>query len=128
MSLPRIVLSLVLTVALSAAPVAQALAMAASSAPQAAGLHASHADRDYYNQIDHDAASTHGHLQHSNSCVKHDSCNDSCCVSCTHCFTGMSLLPLPSDVIRPVLTPSVHRLSFSAPIAQRDRPPRVLSR
>lgn len=126
MSLPRIVLSLVLTVALSAAPVVQALAMAATSAPHASGLHASHADKNDY-QIDHNAASAHGHLQHKNACAKHDSCNDSCCVSCAHCFTGMSLLPLPSDVIRPVLTPSVYRLSFSAPIALRDRPPRVLS-
>lgn len=127
MSLPRIVLSLVLTVALSAAPVVQALAMAATSAPHAASLHASHADKSQY-QNDHDAASVLGHLQHNNTCEKHDSCNDSCCVSCVHCFTGMSLLPLPSDVIRPVLTPSVYRLSFSTPIALRDRPPRVLSR
>lgn len=121
MSLPRIALSLLLTLVLTGAPVAQALAMAASSTPHSAGLHAGHVDQQK------DAASAHSHKQHNNSCTQHDSCNGSCCANCAQCFVGMSLLPLHADVIRPVLTPSVHRLSFSSPIALRDRPPRAFS-
>jgi hypothetical protein len=123
MSLPRIALSLLLTLTFSGAPVVQALAMtASSSASHSAGLHAGHADH----QKDADST-THRHKQHNNSCMQHDSCNGSCCTNCAQCFIGVSLSLLHTDVIRPVLTPSVNRLSFSSPIALRDRPPRAFS-
>jgi len=121
MSLPRIALSLILTLTLAGAPVVQALAMATASAPDAAGMHASHA-----NPHD-DATVVLDHNQHDNSCAQHDSCNGACCANCAQCFTGASLFQLYTDVIRPVLTPSVHRLSFSSLISLRERPPRLLS-
>ena len=121
MSLPRIALSLILTLALAGAPVVQALAMAASSAPHSAGMHAGHAA-----QLD-DSVAAPSHNQHDNSCAQHDSCNGTCCANCAQCFTGVSLFQLPTDVIRPVLTPSVHRLSFSSLISLRERPPRLFS-
>jgi hypothetical protein len=37
------------------------------------------------------------------------------------------LFQLYTDVIRPVLTPSVHRLLFSSLISLRERPPRLFS-
>lgn len=121
MSLPRIALSLILTLALAGAPVVQALAMATAAAPDSAGMHAGHAT-----QLD-DSAAASSHNQNNNSCAQHDSCNGSCCANCAQCFTGVSLLPLHTDVIRPVLTPSVHRLSFSSLISLRERPPRLFS-
>jgi len=120
MSLPRFALSLILTLALAGAPVVQALAMAGSSAPHAAGMHAGHAAQQ-------DAASAHNHKQHNNSCAQHDSCNGSCCASCVQCFTGVPPLQYHTDVMLPVLSPSVHRLFFSSLIALRDRPPRAFS-
>ena len=121
MSLPRIALSLILTLALAGAPVVQALAMAAASAPDAAGMHAGHAA-----QLD-DSAPALSDNQNKNSCEQHDSCNGACCANCAQCFTGATLLQLYTDVIRPVLTPSVHRLLFSSLISLRERPPRVFS-
>ena len=119
MSLPRIALSLILTLALAGAPVVQALATAAP--PDAAGMHANHA-------VQHDdATAALDHNQHDNSCAQHDSCNGACCANCAQCFTGASPFQLSTDVIRPVLTPSVHRLLFSSLIFLRERPPRPLS-
>jgi len=121
MSLPRIALSLILTLTLAGAPVVQALAMATASAPEAADMHAGHAA-----QLD-DSAAALNQNQHNNSCTQHDSCNGTCCAYCAQCFTGVPPLSLFTDVIRPVLTPSVHRLSFSTLISLRERPPRVFS-
>ena len=121
MSLPRIALSLILPRALAGAPVVQALAMAASSAPDAAGMHAGHAT-----QLD-DSAPALSHNQHDNSCTQHDSCNGTCCANCAQCFTGVPPLLFFTDVIRPVLTPLVHRLLFSSLISLRERPPRLFS-
>jgi len=121
MSLPRIVLSLILTLTLAGAPVAQALAMAGAAAPASTGMHVGHDA-----QLD-DSAAASSHNQHDNSCAQHDFCDGTCCANCAQCFTGVSLLPLSTDVIRPVLTPSVHRLSFSSLISLRERPPRVFS-
>jgi len=121
MSLPRIALSLILTLTLAGAPVVQALAMATASAPASAGMHAGHAA-----QTD-DSAAAPSHNQHNNSCAQHDSCNGKCCANCAQWFTGAPLLQLSTDVIRPVLTPSVHRLSFSSLISLRERPPRAFS-
>jgi len=112
---------MILTLALAGAPVVQALAMATAAAPDSAGMHAGHAT-----QLD-DSAAASSHNQNNNSCAQHDSCNGSCCANCAQCFTGVSLLPLHTDVIRPVLTPSVHRLSFSSLISLRERPPRAFS-
>jgi hypothetical protein len=121
MSLPRIALSLILTLALAGAPVVQALAMATASAPDAAGMHAGHAA-----QLD-DSAPALSDNQNKNSCEQHDSCNGACCANCAQCFTGATLFQLYTDVIRPVLTPSVHRLLFSSLISLRERPPRLFS-
>jgi len=121
MSLPRIALCLILTLTLSGAPVVQALAMATAATPDATGMHASHVA-----QLD-DSAAVASHNQHDNSCAQHDFCDGTCCANCAQCFMGVSLLPLSTDVIRPVLTPSVHRLSFSSLISLRERPPRVFS-
>ena len=121
MSLPRIALSLILTLALAGAPVVQALAMAAASAPDAVGMHAGHAA-----QLD-DSAPALSDNQNKNSCEQHDSCNGTCCANCAQCFTGVMMFQLHTDVIRPVLTPSVHRLSFSSLISLRERPPRLFS-
>ncbi len=121
MSLPRIALSLILTLALAGAPVVQALAMAAASAPGSAGMHAGHTAQPDA------AAAAPNHNQHKNSCAQHDSCNGTCCANCAQCFTGVPPLPFLIDVIRPVLTPSVHRLSFSSLISLRERPPRLFS-
>jgi hypothetical protein len=121
MSLPRIALSLILTLTLAGAPVVQALAMTAASAPGVAGMHASHVAQldDSGPAIDHD--------QHKNSCPQHDSCNGTCCANCAQCFTVVPPFPFLTDVIRPVLTPSVHRLLFSSLISLRERPPRLFS-
>jgi len=121
MSLPRIALSLILSLALAGAPVVQALAMAGSSPSHAAGIHAGHATQQDA------AASAHNHKQHNSPCAQHDSCNGSCCASCAQCFTGVPPLQFHTDVMRPVLTPSVHRLSFSSLISLRERPPRAFS-
>ena len=121
MSLPRVALSLILTLTLAGAPVLQALAMATASAPDSAGMHAGHATQP------DDVASVSSFQQNKSSCAQHDSCNGTCCANCAQCFTGVSLLPLHTDVIRPVLTPSVHRLSFSSLIFLRERPPRAFS-
>lgn len=121
MSLPRIALSLILTLTLAGAPVAPALAMAAASAADSAGMHAGHAAQP------DDSAPALGHNQNKNSCAQHDSCNSACCANCAQCFTGVPPLPFLADVIRPVLTPSVHRLLPSSPISLRERPPRVFS-
>jgi len=121
MSLPRIALSLILTLALAGAPVVQALAMAAAAVPDAAGMHANHAA-----QYD-DATAALDHDQHKNSCPQHDTCSGTCCANCAQCFTGATLFQLYTDVIRPVLTPSVHSLSFSSLISLRERPPRAFS-
>lgn len=120
MSLPRIMLALFLALALAGAPVVQALAMAAASTPGSAGMHASHATQQ------NDVASVSEPNQH-NTCEQHDSCNGACCASCAQCFTAVPSLQLYTDVIRPVLTPSVLRLLFSSLIPLRDRPPRLLS-
>ncbi len=121
MSLPRIALSLILALTLAGAPVVQALAMVAASAPGSAGMHAGHAAQP------DDSAPAFGHNQNKNSCAQHDSCNGTCCASCAQCVTGVPPLLLYTDVIRPVLTPSVHRLLSASPIALRERPPRVFS-
>lgn len=121
MSLPRIALSLILTLALAGAPVVQALAMTGATAPDSAGMHAGHATPS------DDSATALNHDQHKNSCVQHDSCNGTCCANCAQCFTGAPPLLFLTDVLRPVLTPSVHRLSFSSLISLRERPPRVFS-
>jgi hypothetical protein len=121
MSLPRIALSLILTLTLAGTPVVQALAMATASAPDSVGMHAGHAA-----QLD-DSAAALNHNQHNNCCTQHDSCNGTCCANCAQCSTGVPPLSFLSDVIRPVLTPSVHRLSFSSLISLRERPPRVFS-
>jgi hypothetical protein len=120
MSLPRIALSLTLTLALAGAPVVQALAMTAAAMPGSTGMHAGHAA-----QLD-DSASAINHDQNKNSCAQHDACNGACCANCAQCFTGAPPL-LHTDVIRPVLTPSVHRLLFSSLISLRERPPRLFS-
>ena len=120
MSLPRIALSLILTLALASAPVVQALAMAAASAPDSAGVHAGHA------AMQGDAASAPSLAQPVNSCTQHDSCNGACCASCVQCFTGVTITQFHTDVIRPVLTSSVLHLFFSPSVALRDRPPRTL--
>jgi hypothetical protein len=119
LSLARIALSLILALTLAGAPVVQALAMAAASAPGSAGMHAGHAAQP------DDFAPALGHNQNKNPCAQHDSCNGTCCASCAQCVTGVPPLPLYTDVIRPVLTPSVHRLLFSSLIFLRERPPRV---
>ena len=121
MFLPRIALSLTLTLALAGAPVVQALAMATASASDAVGMHAGHAAQQ------DDAASTSSHNQNKNSCAQHDSCNGACCANCAQCFTGAPPFPFLTDVIRPVLTPSVHRLLLSSLISLRERPPRLFS-
>jgi len=121
MSLPRIALSLILTLVLAGAPVVQALAMAAAAAPDAAAMHVGHAA-----QLD-DSGPALNHDQHKNSCPQHNSCNGTCCANCAQCFTGATLFQLYTDVIRPVLTPSVHRLLFSSLISLRERPPRAFS-
>ncbi len=121
MSLPRIALSLILTLTLAAAPVVQALAMATASAPDSAGAHAGHATQH------DDAVAAASHNQYENSCAQHDSCDGACCANCAQCFTGAPPLLFLADVIRPVLTPSVQRLSFSSLISLRERPPRVFS-
>jgi hypothetical protein len=118
MSLPRIALSLILTLALAGAPVVQALAMAASSAPGSAGMHAGHAAQ-------HAAAPVLKHGQHNKPCAQHDSCNGSCCANCAQSFTGVPPIQFHTDVIRPVLTPSVHHLAVSFLISLRERPPRA---
>ena len=120
MSLPRFGLSLILTLALAAVPVVQALTMAASPAPDSAGMHAGHV-------VQHnDVAPALKHDQ-SNSCAQHNFCDGSCCANCAQCFTGAPPLQFHTDIIRPVLTPSVHRLSFSSLISPRERPPRIFS-
>jgi len=121
MSLPRIALSLILTLTLAGAPVVQALAMATATTPDVAGMHASHAT-----QLD-DSVTVASHNQHDNSCAQHEFCDGTCCANCAQSFTGVPPLPFLTDVIRPVLTPSVHRLSFSSLISLRERPPRVFS-
>jgi len=121
MSLPRIALSLILTLTLAGAPVVQALAMAAASAPGSAGMHAGHAAQP------DDSGPALSHNQNKNSCAQHDSCNGTCCASCAQCVTGVPPLPFLTDVLRPVLTPSVHRLMFSSLISLRERPPRAVS-
>ena len=121
MSLPRIALCLILTLTLSGAPVVQALAMATAATPDATGMHASHVA-----QLD-DSVAVASHNQHENSCAQHDSCDGTCCANCAQCFTGVPPLLFLTDVIRPVLTSSVQRLSFSSLISLRERPPRLFS-
>jgi len=121
MSLPRIALSLILTLTLAGAPVVQVLAMATASAPDSASMHAGHVA-----QLDN-SVSAPSDNQNKNSCEQHDSCNGTCCANCAQCFTGVMMFQIHTDVIRPVLTPSVHRLSFSSLISLRERPPRLFS-
>ncbi len=121
MSLPRIALSLILTLTLAGAPVVQALAMTTAATPDAAGMHAGHAA-----QLDHSAAVA-SHNQHDNSCAQHDFCDGTCCANCAQCFTGAPPFPFLTEVVRPVLTPSVQQLSFSSLISLRERPPRTFS-
>lgn len=117
MSTPRFMLSLMLAFALTGAPVLHGLAKAALPAPEAAASeHAGHADAS--------------HLQHDksgSSCSQHDSCNGQCCNSCTHSFTGGSLLQIDDDHTRTVMTPAVQHLVFSSPLFLRERPPRISS-
>ena len=121
MSLPRFALPFVLTLALAGAPVVQALAMAASSAPDSVGAHAGHGSPQH-----HDAALLK-HDSHNNACAQHDLCDGSCCATCAQCVTGVSLLLFHADVFHPVLTPSEYRLAFRTLVAQHERPPRLLS-
>lgn len=113
----RFILSLLLTLALSTAPVLHGLANAALSAPDAvASEHAGHTDG--------------AHQQHNKSgspCATHDACNGQCCTGCTHSFTGISL-PLVNDAYtRSVMTPAVQHLVASSPSFARERPPRLFS-
>ena len=121
MSLPRFALSFVLTLALAGAPVVQVLAMAASSAPDSTGMHAGHGAQQ------HDAAPVFTNESHSNACAQHDLCDGSCCANCAQCFTGALSLLFYTDVVRPVLTPSVYRLAISTQVSLRERPPRPFS-
>ena len=121
MSLPRFALSFVLTLALAGTPVVQALAMAASSAPGSAGMHAGHGAQQ------HDAALVLKNGSRGNACAQHDLCDGSCCANCAQCFTGAPPLLFYTDVLHPTLTPSVHRLAFRILVALRERPPRIPS-
>ena len=121
MSWPRFALSFVLTLALAGTPVVQALAMAASSAPGSTGMHAGHGASQ------HDAAPVLKNESHGSACAQHDLCDGSCCANCAQCFTGTPSSLLYTDILRPVLTPSVHRLALHTLVALRERPPRIPS-
>ena len=121
MPLARFVLSFVLTLSLAGAPVAQALAMAAASAPDSISAHAGHESA----QLD-DAAHLK-HDSHNEACAQHDLCDGSCCAACAQCVNGVSLFLFYTDVFHPVLTSSVHSLAFRTLVALRERPPRLLS-
>ena len=117
MSPARFILSLLLALALSAAPVLQGLANAALFVPDAAvSEHAGHTDGMHQQ-----------HDKSGSSCATHDVCNGQCCTGCTHSFTGVSF-PLVSDNhIRSVMTPAVQQLVASSPSFARERPPRLFS-
>lgn len=115
----RKILSLLLALMLSTAPVVQVLAGAAAS--DGAGMHAGHAAQP--DAVDPAV----GHGEHENTCAQHDSCNGTCCASCAQSFTGVPAPLLLGDTVKPVLSPFVHRLSFSSPIFLRERPPRIVS-
>jgi len=121
MSLPRFALSFVLTLALAGTPVVQALAMAAASAPDSAGMHAGHGAPQ------HDAAPVLKDGSHGSACAQHDLCDGSCCANCAQCFTGALPLLFYTDVLHPALMPSVHRLTFRTLVSLRERPPRIFS-
>ena len=115
----RMVLSLLLVLALSTAPVVQVVAGAAAS--DGAGLHAGQAALP----AAVDPAASHG--EHENTCAQHDSCNGTCCASCAQSFTGVPSPLLLRDAVKPVSPQFVRRLSFSSPIFLRERPPRTVS-
>jgi hypothetical protein len=117
MNLPRIMLSLILTLTLSGAPVTQALAAAA---PDVTTQHAGHVSHP---ATDSDSAAGHDH--HKNACAQHDSCESSCCKHCNKCSSGLSSSAVQTDVLQSVLTPSVDTLSFSSQSSPRERPPRT---
>lgn len=112
----RFILSLLLALSLSMAPVLHGLANAALSSPDVtASEHAGHTDA--------------AHQQHKKTggiCATHDVCNGQCCMGCTHSFTGVSLL-LSENYTRSVLTPAVQYLVTSSPSFARERPPRLFS-
>lgn len=121
MSLPRIALSLVLSLTLVGAPAVQVFAMAVSAAPQTAGLHSGHVTQTVNVKL------AGNHDQHKDPCGQHDSCAGSCCANCAQCLTGVPPNQFYTEVMQPVLTPSNYRLFFSPVIALRDRPPRTFS-
>ena len=121
MSTPRFIVSLLLAFALSVAPVLHGLAKAALPAADAAA--SEHAGHD----AGHDAGTQHEHSKSASSCAQDDSCNGQCCSSCTHSFTGVSLLQIDDDHTRSVMTPAVQHLVFSSLVFARERPPRLFS-
>lgn len=121
----RLILSLLLAFALSGAPVLHGFAkVALPVADAAASEHAGHADG---HDGGHDVATQHDHGKSGSSCAQNDSCNGQCCSSCTHSFTGGSLLQKDDDHTRSVMTPAVQHLVSSSPVFARERPPRLFS-
>lgn len=119
MPTPRFILSLLLAFALSGAPVLHAFAKVALP-DAAASEHAGH-------DSGHDVATPHDHGKSGSPCAQNDSCNGQCCSSCTHSFTGGSLLPKDDDHTRSVMTPAVQHLVSASPVFARERPPRFFS-
>ena len=121
MSLARFAISFVLTLSLAGAPVTQALATAVASTPDAIGAHAGHGP------LLHDAAALQKPDSYDKACAQQDLCDGSCCATCAQCLTGVTLFLLYTDVLHPVLTPSIYRLAFRTLAAPRERPPRLRS-
>jgi len=121
MPTPRFILSLLLAFALSGAPVLHGFAKVVLP-DAAASEHAQHSGHD-----GHDVATQHEHSKSGSSCSQNDSCNGQCCSSCTHSFTGVSLLQMDDDHTRSVMTPAVQHLVSASPVFARERPPRFFS-
>ena len=123
MPTPRFILSLLLAFALSGAPVLHGFAKVALPVADAS----EHAQHYGGHDGSHDVATQHEHGKSGSSCAQNDSCNGQCCSSCTHSFTGGSLLQKDDDHTRSVMTPAVQHLVSSSPVFARERPPRFFS-
>lgn len=109
----RFIVSLILGLALAGALVLQALGKNAMAVPAAAAS-------------GHVGSAHHQHDSSAGSCTQDAPCDGQCCTSYDHSFTSPAILLLGDDRSRPVLTPAVQHLVFSAPIFLRERPPRIL--
>lgn len=127
MSTPRFIFSLLLAFALSAAPVLHGFAKVALPVPVPDAAASEHASHDDGHDGGYDVATQHEHGKSGSSCAQNDSCNGQCCSSCTHSFTGGSLLQKDDDHTRSVMTPAVQHLVSSSPVFARERPPRFFS-